>query len=81
MEMFKVSLNEIDKKLKLKGNYYFCYNKQQADYIKSKGIPSITFAQEMITKTTFTLFEGSEQLNVIIKEYNDGRKSRRLKGK
>ncbi|MED1441912.1 DUF5659 domain-containing protein [Aeribacillus composti] len=50
--------------------FFFCYSKDLSQYIKSKGIDSITTALSPSTKKKFTLFYKSEELQKTIDEYN-----------
>jgi hypothetical protein len=49
--------------------FFFAYNKQLANFIKSKGFDSITTAINPISGNMFTLFAQSENLSKVIDEY------------
>ncbi|MFD2703927.1 DUF5659 domain-containing protein [Salibacterium lacus] len=50
---------------------FFCYNKNLAQYIKSRGIYSITTAIHPTTGKMFTLFPKSEELQQALNEYHN----------
>lgn len=50
-------------------NYFFCYNKHLADYIRSKGIQYITVARDLKSQKIFTLFYINEMLQQTLAEY------------
>lgn len=50
-------------------NYFFCYNKNVSDYLKSKEIYHITVAQDPKTKKIFSLFEITPKFKEALAEY------------
>jgi Domain of unknown function (DUF5659) len=52
-----------------KSNYFFCYNKKVAEFLKSKGIYFITVAKDLNTDKVFSLYEINEQLQKALDEY------------
>lgn len=50
-------------------DYFFCYNKRLATFIKENNIKQITVAQDLESKKIFTLFEATPELQVVIAKY------------
>lgn len=49
--------------------YFFCYSERMSNFIMSKGVSYITQAKHKETDKVFTLFERSDQLELVINEY------------
>lgn len=56
-------------KFMAKSNYFFCYNKKVAEFLKSKGVYFITVAKDLSTGKVFSLYEINEQLQKALDEY------------
>lgn len=49
--------------------YFFCYNKNVSDHLKSKGIQFITVAIDPNTKKWFSLYEITPEMQGALEEY------------
>ncbi|MGG3845576.1 hypothetical protein [Aeribacillus composti] len=52
-------------------NYFFCYNKNVSDFLKSKGIEFITVAIHPKTKKMFSLYKIDDILQKALNEYKE----------
>lgn len=50
---------------------YFCYSKQESDFLKRKGISYILKARSIKDGSVFTLYERNEILESHIKEFQN----------
>lgn len=52
-------------------DFFFCYSKQLADYLKQQGFSLITIGRNVNTNTIYSMFLKSESLNHAIDEYRE----------
>jgi hypothetical protein len=52
-----------------KSKYFFCYNSNVSQHLKSKGIPLITIAQDLKTSKVFTLYEITPEFQDALNSY------------
>lgn len=60
--------------------HFFCYDKNLAMYIQSRGIRSVTTALSPSSMKKFTLFVKSDKLNSVINEFENMKKTNQLGG-
>lgn len=53
----------------LKDKYFFCYSLKLFDHIKKSGIPYVTKAINPKNNYTFVLYEKTERLGQVLKQY------------
>ncbi|WP_219620074.1 DUF5659 domain-containing protein [Bacillus sp. T33-2] len=51
-------------------DFFYCYNIQVSEYLKSKGFKFIHIAREPKSNKLYSLYLRTDELNTAIKEYN-----------
>lgn len=67
----QIKMRHVDKRYYMK--FYYCYSYPQKEFLKSNGLSYISAAINQTTNKRYWLFEGTEELNLLLQKWRDNR--------